>query len=166
MTKYWDHNGSIYKDDGQEDWCVYNPSLRDWERTPRAKEAYDKAGQNSFDPITEQQALVDIAEQQERYNKKIQDKIKELRAKMKAVGAQARQAAEQPYPTFAEQSAAYREGAQAYNEGKSWRDNPHAPESGLAAPWRMGFNTRKQQAAEIRSQRAATAKQELAKEQN
>ena len=83
---------------------------------------------------------------------------------MKAVGAQDRQAAEQPYPTFAEQSAAYREGAQAYNEGKSWRDNPHAPESGLAAPWRMGFNTRKQQVAEIRAQRATAAKQELATE--
>ena len=133
MTRYWDHSGSIYKDDGQEDWC---------------------------DPITEQQALAEIAEQQERYNKKIENKIKELRARMKSVGAQARQADEQPYPTFSQQSAAYREGAQAYNEGKSWRDNPHAPESGLAAPWRMGFNTRKQQVAEIRAQRAAAARQE------
>ena len=160
MTRYWDHSGSIYKDDGQEDWCVYNPSLRDWERTPRAKEAYDKAGQDSFDPITEQQALAEIAEQQERYNKKIQNKIKELRAKMKAAAAQSRQADEQPYPTFTEQSAAYRAGAQAYNEGKSWRDNPHAPESVLATPWRMGFNDRKQQVAEIRAQRAAAAQQE------
>lgn len=133
MTRYWDHSGSIYKDDGQEDWC---------------------------DPITEQQALAEIAEQQERYNKKIENKIKELRARMKSVGAQARQADEQPYPTFSQQSAAYREGAQAYNEGKSWRDNPHAPDSGLAAPWRMGFNTRKQQVAEIRAQRAAAAQQE------
>lgn len=166
MTRYWDHSGSIYKDDGQEDWCVYNPSLRDWERTPRAKEAYDKAGQDSFDPITEQQALAEIAEQQERYNKKIQNKIKELRAKMKAAAAQSRQADEQPYPTFTEQSAAYRAGAQAYNEGKSWRDNPHAPESVLATPWRMGFNDRKQQVAEIRAQRAAAAQQELAKEEN
>lgn len=166
MTRYWDHSGSIYKDDGQEDWCVYNPSLRDWERTPRAKEAYDKAGQDSFDPITEQQALAEIAEQQEQHDERVKSKIKELRARMKSVGAQARQADEQPYPTFSQQSAAYREGAQAYNEGKSWRDNPHAPESGLAAPWRMGFNTRKQQVAEIRAQRAATAKQELAKEQN
>lgn len=133
MTRYWDHSGSIYKDDGQED---------------------------SFDPITEQQALAEIAEQQERYNKKMENKVKELRARMKSVGAQARQADEQPYPTFSQQSAAYREGAQAYNEGKSWRDNPHAPDSGLAAPWRMGFNTRKQQVAEIRAQRAAAAQQE------
>ncbi|KAA9221853.1 hypothetical protein [Corynebacterium amycolatum] len=133
MTRYWDHSGSIYKDDGQED---------------------------SFDPITEQQALAEIAEQQERYNKKMENKVKELRARMKSVGAQARQTTEQPYPTFTEQSAAYREGAQAYNEGKSWRDNPHAPESGLAAPWRMGFNTRKQQVAEVRAQRAAAAQQE------
>ena len=160
MTRYWDHSGSIYKDDGQEDWCVYNPSLRDWERTPRAKEAYDKAGQDSFDPITEQQALAEIAEQQKLHEEWAKNKIKELRAKMKAAAAQSRQADEQPYPTFAEQSAAYREGAQAYNEGKSWRDNPHAPESGLAAPWRMGFNTRKQQVAEIRAQRAAAAQQE------
>lgn len=70
MAKYWNHSGSIYKDDGQKEWCVYNPFLRDWERTPRAKEAYDQAGQDSFDPITEQQALAEIAEQQERYNKK------------------------------------------------------------------------------------------------
>ncbi|MDK8793432.1 hypothetical protein QP995_07320 [Corynebacterium sp. MSK032] len=160
MTRYWDHSGSIYKDDGQEDWCVYNPSLRDWERTPRAKEAYDQAGQDSFDPITEQQALAEIAEQQEQHDERVKSKIKELRARMKSVGAQTRQATEQPYPTFTEQSAAYREGAQAYNEGKSWRDNPHAPESGLAAPWRMGFNTRKQQVAEIRAQRAAAARQE------
>ncbi|OFL72933.1 hypothetical protein HMPREF2751_08470 [Corynebacterium sp. HMSC063G05] len=160
MTRYWDHSGSIYKDDGQEDWCVYNPSLRDWERTPRAKEAYDKAGQDSFDPITEQQALAEIAEQQEQHDERTKNKIKELRARMKSVGAQARQTTEQPYPTFSQQSAAYREGAQAYNEGKSWRDNPHAPESGLAAPWRMGFNTRKQQVAEIRAQRAAAARQE------
>lgn len=166
MAKYWNHSGSIYKDDGQKEWCVYNPFLRDWERTPRAKEAYDKAGQDSFDSITEQQALAEIAEQQERYDKKIQRKIKELRARMKAAAEQARQDAEQPYPTFTEQSAAYREGAQAYNEGKSWRDNPHAPESVLAAPWRMGFNDRKQQAAEIRAQRAAAAQQELAKEEN
>lgn len=162
MTRYWDHSGSIYKDDGQEDWCVYNLSLRDWERTPRAKEAYDKAEQDSFDPITEQQALADIAEQQEQHDERAKNKIKELRARMKAVGAQARQAD----PTFTEQSAAYREGAQAYNEGKSWSENPHAPESGLAAPWRMGFNTRKQQVAEIRAQRAAAAKEELAKEEN
>lgn len=160
MARYWDHSGSIYKDDGQEDWCVYNPSLRDWERTPRAKEAYDKAGQDSSDPITEQQALAEIAEKQKLHEEWAKSKIKELRAKMKAVGAQARQAAEQSYPTFAEQSAAYREGAQAYNEGKSWRDNPYAPDSGLAAPWRMGFNTRKQQVAEIRAQRAAAAKEE------
>ena len=60
-------------------------------------------------------------------------------------------------PTFTEQSAAYREGAQAYNEGKSWRENPHTPESGLSAPWRMGFNDRKQQVTEIRAQRAAAA---------
>lgn len=125
----------------------------------------------------EQQARAEIAEQQERYNKKIENKVKELRAKMKAVAAQTRQAAEQhipanegdsattqPYPTFTEQSAAYREGAQAYNEGKSWRDNPHSPESGLAVPWRMGFNTRKLQVNEIRAQRAAAAKRELAKE--
>lgn len=58
------------------------------------------------------------------------------------------------YPSFAEQSAAYRAGAQAYNEGKSWRDNPHAPGSVLATPWRMGFNDRKMQVAEIRKQRA------------
>ena len=160
MTRYWDHSGSIYKDDGQEDWCVYNPSLRDWERTPRAKEAYDKAGQDSFDPITEQQALAEIAEKQKLHEEWAKSKIKELRAKMEAAAAQARQATEQPYPTFSQQSAAYREGAQAYNEGKSWRDNPHAPESGLAAPWRMGFNTRKQQVAEIRAQRAAAARQE------
>ena len=160
MTRYWDHSGSIYKDDGQEDWCVYNPSLRDWERTPRAKEAYDKAGQDWCDPITEQQALAEIAEQQEQHDERVKSKIKELRARMKSVGAQARQADEQPYPTFSQQSAAYREGAQAYNEGKSWRDNPHAPDSGLAAPWRMGFNTRKQQVAEIRAQRAAAAQQE------
>lgn len=166
MAKYWDHNGSIYKHDGQEEWCVYNPSLRDWERTPRTKEAYDKAEQDSFDPITEQQALAEIAQQQEQHDERVKSKIKELRARMKAVAAQARQAAEQPYPTFTEQSAAYREGAQAYNEGESWRDNPHAPESGLAAPWRMGFNTRKQQVAEIRAQRAAAAKEELAKEEN
>ena len=133
MTRYWDHSGSIYKDDGQEDWC---------------------------DPITEQQALAEIAEQQEQHDERVKSKIKELRARMKSVGAQARQADEQPYPTFSQQSAAYREGAQAYNEGKSWRDNPHAPESGLAAPWRMGFNTRKQQVAEIRAQRAAAAQQE------
>ncbi|MCG7269641.1 MULTISPECIES: hypothetical protein [Corynebacterium] len=133
MTRYWDHSGSIYKDDGQEDWC---------------------------DPITEQQALAEITEQQEQHNERVKSKIKELRARMKSVGAQTRQATEQPYPTFTEQSAAYREGAQAYNEGKSWRDNPHAPESGLAAPWRMGFNTRKQQVAEIRAQRAAAARQE------
>lgn len=37
---------------------------------------------------------------------------------MKAAAAQSRQADEQPYPTFTEQSAAYRAGAQAYNEGK------------------------------------------------
>lgn len=160
MTRYWDHSGSIYKDDGQEDWCVYNPSLRDWERTPRAKEAYDKAGQDSFDPITEQQALAEIAEQQELHEEWAKNKIKELRAKMKAAAAQSRQADEQPYPTFTEQSAAYRAGAQAYNEGKSWRDNPHAPESVLATPWRMGFNDRKQQVAEIRAQRAAAAQQE------
>lgn len=133
MTRYWDHSGSIYKDDGQED---------------------------SFDPITEQQALAEIAEQQEQHDERAKNKVKELRARMKSVGAQVRQADEQPYPTFTEQSAAYREGAQAYNEGKSWRDNPHAPESGLAAPWCMGFNTRKQQVAEIRAQRAAAAKEE------
>ena len=133
MTRYWDHSGSIYKDDGQEDWC---------------------------DPITEQQALAEIAEQQEQHDERVKSKIKELRARMKSVGAQARQTTEQPYPTFSQQSAAYREGAQAYNEGKSWRDNPHAPESGLAAPWRMGFNTRKQQVAEIRAQRASAAQQE------
>ncbi|MGK8361333.1 hypothetical protein [Corynebacterium amycolatum] len=132
MTRYWDHSGSIYKDDGQEDWC---------------------------DPITEQQALAEITEQQEQHDERVKSKIKELRARMKSVGAQARQADEQPYPTFSQQSAAYREGAQAYNEGKSWRDNPHAPESGLAVPWRMGFNTRKQQVAEIRAQRAAAARQ-------
>lgn len=160
MTRYWDHRGSIYKDDGQEDWCVYNPSLRDWERTPRAKEAYDKAGQESFDPITEQQALAEIAEKQKLHEEWAKNKIKELRAKMKAAAAQSRQADEQPYPTFTEQSAAYRAGAQAYNEGKSWRDNPHAPESVLATPWRMGFNDRKQQVAEIRAQRAAAAQQE------
>ena len=133
MTRYWDHSGSIYKDDGQEDWC---------------------------DPITEQQALAEITEQQEQHDERAKNKVKELRARMKAVGAQARQADEQPYPTFSQQSAAYREGAQAYNEGKSWRDNPHAPDSGLATPWRMGFNIRKQQVAEIRAQRAAAAQQE------
>lgn len=133
MTRYWDHSGSIYKDDGQED---------------------------SFVPITEQQALAEIAEKQKLHEEWVKSKIKELRARMKSVGAQTRQATEQPYPTFTEQSAAYREGAQAYNEGKSWRDNPHAPDSGLAAPWRMGFNTRKQQVAEIRAQRAAAAKEE------
>lgn len=133
MTRYRDHSGSIYKDDGQEDW---------------------------FDPITEQQELAEITEQQEQHDERVKSKIKELRARMKSVGAQARQADEQPYPTFSQQSAAYREGAQAYNEGKSWRDNPHAPESGLAAPWRMGFSTRKQQVAEIRAQRAAAAQQE------
>lgn len=133
MTRYWDHSGSIYKDDGQE---------------------------ASFVPITEQQALAEIAEKQKLHEEWAKSKIKELRARMKSVGAQARQADEQPYPTFTEQSAAYREGAQAYNEGKSWRDNPHAPDSGLAAPWRMGFNTRKQQVAEIRAQRAAAAQQE------
>ncbi|MBS5167815.1 MAG: hypothetical protein KHY65_07290, partial [Corynebacterium sp.] len=90
MTRYWDHSGSIYKDDGQEDWC---------------------------DPITEQQALAEIAEQQEQHDERAKNKVKELRARMKAVGAQARQADEQPYPTFSQQSAAYREGAQAYNEG-------------------------------------------------
>ena len=133
MTRYWDHSGSIYKDDGQED---------------------------SFVPITEQQALAEIAEKQKLHEEWAKSKIKELRARMKSVGAQARQADEQPYPTFSQQSAAYRAGAQAYNEGKSWRDNPHAPDSGLAAPWRMGFNTRKQQVAEIRAQRAAAAKEE------
>lgn len=57
--------------------------------------------------------------------------------------------------TFDQQSAAYREGAQAYNEGKSWRDNPHNDEPQLATPWRMGFNDRKDQVANIRAQRAA-----------
>lgn len=70
MTTYWEQGGIVIKDDGREEWCIYNPELRDWERTPRAKFAYDKAFQDPFYRISEKRALEAIKERQ-----KVHDEI-------------------------------------------------------------------------------------------
>lgn len=69
MTIYWRQGGTVLRDDGQEEWCVFNPALGDWERTPRAKSAYRFAGQDPFTEITEHSANEFIEYRKKRWAK-------------------------------------------------------------------------------------------------
>lgn len=68
-TRYYEQDGFVIKDDGQEQWCLYNPELRDWERDKRAKEAYLYPGYDGFEELTEAEALKAIAKDQQRHDR-------------------------------------------------------------------------------------------------
>lgn len=65
-NRYYERDGSILKQDGQGIWSIYNPKLRGWEETERAKHAYETAYQDPFYEISEELALTSIAEEQQR----------------------------------------------------------------------------------------------------
>ena len=46
-TRYYERDELILRDDGQEQWCLYNPKLRDWERDERAKRIYKRPDYDS-----------------------------------------------------------------------------------------------------------------------
>lgn len=67
-NRYYERDGSILRDEGNGVWSIYNPELRDWEQTERAKQAYATAFQDPFHKISGEQALKATAERQQRYD--------------------------------------------------------------------------------------------------
>lgn len=67
-NRYYKRGNEYLRDEGNGVWSLYNPDLRDWERTERAKENYKTAFQDPFHKISGEQALRSIAERQQRYD--------------------------------------------------------------------------------------------------
>lgn len=67
-NRYYKRGTEILKDEGNGVWAIYNPELRVWEETERAKETYATAFQDPFHKISGEQALKATAEEQQRYD--------------------------------------------------------------------------------------------------
>ena len=68
-TKYYQRDELILKDDGQEQWCLYNPKLRDWQRHERVKRIYERPDYDGFEELTEAEALKAIAKDQQEHDR-------------------------------------------------------------------------------------------------
>ncbi|OFO48705.1 hypothetical protein [Corynebacterium sp. HMSC073D01] len=67
-NRYYRQTGEVLRDQGNGNWSIYNPDLRDWEQTERARIAYETAYQDPYYKISEELALKSIAEIQQRYD--------------------------------------------------------------------------------------------------